>query len=169
MATEADAELRKQHVTWINNQPYNFNIAVSWHLPASYKAANGAYDDVAFSSCLRKYFNKLDATVFKSAYWRKRVRLARAIVLEYADGVGWHAHGVICTQFSKLPEEQIIKLITSKWHKHLGRFGRGSFSDHLVYAEPRTGPYVRYMTKNLSAVDWKQSAKFDYQNSYFPN
>ncbi|MFC3704866.1 hypothetical protein ACFOOL_08865 [Devosia honganensis] len=168
MATEADKKLRQQHVNWISNQPYDFDIAASWHLPMSYKAAYRANDHVAFSSCLRKYFNTLDASVFKSAYRRKRVRLPRAIVLEHTDGVGWHAHGVISTQSSNLREEQAIELITSKWHKHLGSFSRGSFSDRLVFAEPRTGPYVEYMTKELSAVDWKHSAKFDYQNSYFP-
>jgi hypothetical protein len=169
MATKADLKLRKLHVDWINSQPYEFDLAVAWHLPNSFKAAYHAYDHLALSSNLRHYFNCLDTSVFKTAYKRKNIRLPRAIVLEHSDQVGWHAHGLISSHSSKLSRDALMELLKSKWHKHLGKHGKDNFSRYLTWVEPSDGFYAGYIAKNFTAIEWEYSAKFDYENCYLAN
>ena len=95
------------------------------------------------------------------------VKIWRLVTLEHADGVGWHAHGLMATPKGH-DRSELINWATWMWLEELGGEYENSFVPYLVQAAPTRGHYLGYITKTLgNALDDKVGT-IDLVNTAFP-
>jgi hypothetical protein len=149
---------RKAVCNWAQtNKP---DIAAAFLIPRTLiraiKGKQGYVDDVTLGQLLMHCFNKLDRQVFKSAHRKHGQRVLRFVTLEHTDEVGWHAH-VLLTTPPNWHASDVSLLLQRLWLKQLRKFISPRFEDRLYWAEPVTGNYLWYATKQIgdgSTVDW---------------
>jgi len=165
--TYSDKEYRKTTIDWINGLPYNFCIAISLHLPNSYKSERHVWDSPALTKCLQYYFNCVDSKVLGSANRYKHLRVPRFITHEYKDTTGWHAHGLLSPDSTRLTAIEIMEHLETIWeNKVLKEHKGGKLEKRLFYAEPVHGDYSAYITKSLATNDWPLAGQIDIQNCW---
>jgi len=75
------------------------------------------------------FFRDLDRKVFGKASTRHGLRTNRFVVLERAEGVGWHAHGLIKLNNTRISQE----MMAEEWRRHqMMRMGENEFSKRLA-------------------------------------
>lgn len=76
-----------------------------------------------------RFFRNLDRKVFGKASTRHGLRTNRFVVLEKAEGVGWHVHGLIVLKNTRVSQE----LMADEWHRYQTKgLGNSDFSDRLA-------------------------------------
>lgn len=163
MATKQEKAQRKAFTQWIGNQSHNWDLAVCWHLPTSFKTTHHADNAAGFSKGLTHYFNGVDRQVFGAANRLQHIRIPRFLTLEYADGVGWHAHGILASKSTGLTLVQLRCLLERQWFKQLKGYYCGSFAKRLFWAEPNGGLYINYISKSISKMR-EASGEIDVMN-----
>jgi hypothetical protein len=148
---------------WLGaNRP---DIAASFLLPrgliGAFKRAAIPNDEIALSKQLMHCFNQLDRQIFKSAHRNRGVRVPRVVTLEQTDEVGWHAH-VLLTTPSHISPANLSQLLRSIWLRQLWGHISKDFMDRLYWAEPISGSYLEYSTKQVGGngvADWMNIVK----------
>jgi hypothetical protein len=75
------------------------------------------------------FFRDLDRKIFGKASTRHGLRTNRFVVLERAEGVGWHAHGLIMLKNTGISQE----MMAEEWRRHqMMRMGENEFSKRLA-------------------------------------
>jgi hypothetical protein len=113
-------------------------------------------DEVSLSGELTHCFNRLDRRIFGSAHRNKGVRVPRYVGLEKADEVGWHAHVLFRTP-ERISPAEMISMLHRLWIGQMRGFGARFCKERLFWAEPITGHYDLYSTKQIGgigAADW---------------
>lgn len=147
---------------WIDNMGENWDIACCWHVPEAMRVAQGGYDAEWLSRQLGAYLNKLRNRIYRHLPRSQRPLLPRFITIEWSEGAGWHAHGLISTP-SHLTAEEMMEAAQEVWMQHVGSFARGRFAKRLVWTERREGRYASYMSKQameLRDYNWNGSKGF---------
>lgn len=174
----APIDQQDEWATYVNSLGVNFDISICWHAPTKLlRAELGGIvdaDRVGWSAHwlqrkLKYCLNKLDRRVLKSAHRDKHVKIWRLVTLEYADGVGWHAHALMATPEGH-DRSKIINWATWMWIAELGEAYQNSFVPYLVEAsatEDKT-KYLSYITKTLGQRDDDQVGTIDLVNTAFP-
>lgn len=164
--------------TYVTSLGVSFDISICWHAPNRLlRAELGSLvdaDRVGWSAHwlqrkLKHCLNKLDRRVLKSAHRDKHVKIWRLVTLEYADGVGWHAHALMATPKGH-DRSKIINWATWMWIAELGEAYQNSFVPYLVKAsatEDKT-KYLSYITKTLGQRDDDRVGTIDLVNTAFP-
>jgi len=149
---------RKAVCKWV--QSNGADIAASFLLPKALMAAINRMqvhaDEITLSQLLTYCFNRLDRRVHKSAHRRHGMRVLRFVALERTDDVGWHAH-VLLTTPPHLRPSQLSLMLQRLWLSQLREYVSPKFEDRLYWAEPITGDYLWYSTKQIGgrgAADW---------------
>jgi hypothetical protein len=148
LITISNMRLRHRYAIadWIENMGEKWDIACCWHVPEAMRMPQNEHGAESLSKQLAVYFNKMRKRTFSHLPRSQRPVLPRFITLEWTDGVGWHAHGLISTP-SHLTIEQMMEITQDEWMGHVGRFASGRFSKRLVWTEPREGRYASYIAK----------------------
>lgn len=149
---------RKAACNWAQtNEP---DIVASFLLPraltATIKRKQVFADEVTLSQLLMHCFNRLDRQVYKSAHRKHGLRVPRFVTLERTDEVGWHAH-VLLTTPAHLHASNLSLLLQRLWLSQLREYVSPWFEGRLYWAEPVSGNYLGYSTKQIgdgSTVDW---------------
>jgi hypothetical protein len=155
------AARRKVICKWV--QQNEADIAASFLLPhalmAEIKRTQVFSDEVTLSRLLTYCFNRLDRQIYKSARRKHGVRVPRFVALERTDEVGWHAH-VLLTTPAHLKPSQVSLMLQRLWLSQLREYVSPRFEDRLYWAEPITGNYLWYATKQIgdgSTADWSNA------------
>lgn len=144
-----DMRLRHRHAIshWASNMGHNWDIACSWHAPQRMRIEQRGYSAEWLQRQLGASFNAMRKSVFPHLPRNQRPVIPRFITLEFSEGVGWHAHGLVETP-THLTTNSMIDLMHEAWVGHVGRFATGKFAQRLFWGEKRTGGYVGYTAKN---------------------
>jgi hypothetical protein len=143
---------------WLDQVPWN--VGASFHLPKKLMARLNQTcrraDEISLSEELTHCFNQLDRKIFGNAHRKRGVRVLRFVALERTIDVGWHAHAVLRAP-DQLSDEELISLLRRIWIDQYDDFSSIAFGQRLFWAEPITGAYDFYSTKNVGgsgAADW---------------
>lgn len=158
-------KLRVSEANWLANASDGWNIAACWHVPIAMKRYHCRFDERWLSTQINRYFKNVDRRIFKTAHKKHNKRLQRIITLEYADKVGWHAHGLIehAPNLSNIATAEILK---EEWLRHTKQFAPAYFEKHQIYLAPDYGSYLGYMTKNIDWLNEKAQATLDTNNTF---
>lgn len=154
-----DLRYREATKEWLAKN--DVDIAASFLLPKALMVrlsqTQARADEITLSGLLRRYFNKLDRRVFKSAHRRHGMRVERIVTLERTDAVGWHAHVLLKTPVH-MSRFTFRLLMQRLWLKEIKGFADQSrIQARLFWAEPISGNYLDYSTKHVgrdAQVDW---------------
>ena len=170
-------KIKLKEIEWLANASETWEIAACWHIPNAMKrhysglaitnAFYGGYTDYWFSKQLNRYFKSVDRKIFKAAHKKHKMRLERILTLEYKDGVGWHAHGLL-NHAPQLTNEQTAEILEQEWLKHTKQFANKRFEEHLIYLAQDNGTYLGYMTKNIDWLNEHANGYLDL-NTYLSN
>lgn len=131
---------------WIDNMGENWDIACCWHVPEAMRTAQNGYSAEWLSRQMGAYLNSMRKHAYRHLPRSQRPVLPRFITIEWSEGTGWHAHGLLSTP-SHLTAEQMMAMTQEIWMRHVGRFASGKFAKRLVWTEEREGRYAAYISK----------------------
>lgn len=153
----APAHERDKWIELVEGKPYVLDLGMCWNTPNSLRQAERGWDDLWLQLTLTTYFAELDRRVFGGASCRRHTN--RIVVLQKADGVGWHAHAQIMTprHFSQV---EFAKLAKEVWLGLLHGHTKGPFGRPLFWCEPVLTGHLSYILSNLS------TNKVDEQNTH---
>ena len=138
---------RDEWIEFVEMKPYNLDLAMSWHSPNSLRIAERGWDERWLQMKLLSYFVELDRHVFGAASCRRHTD--RLVVLQHADGVGWHAHGQIRTP-KRFSQVEFAELAKSVWLGSLKGHTLGPFGRQLFWSEPAIAGHLPYILKELN-------------------
>lgn len=165
MATAQSKLLQEAVTNWLDDQSVSFNVAVCLHLPNQFKAEYGE-SERTLQKALRRFFEKLDRKVLKSAHRRRKAKVPRFVILEHDDAVGWHMHALLSSSNTGYSTEQLSQIVKLLW---LDEFARSttnlSFEPYMAWAEPVQHGHANYITKHVFTP--KPKALFDDMNTAF--
>jgi hypothetical protein len=165
MATQRSRALQQAVATWLDNQAVSFDVAVCLHLPNQFRAEHGA-SERTLQKALRRFFEKLDRKVLKSAHRRRKAKVPRFVILEHDDAVGWHMHALLSSSNTGYSTEQLSQTAKLLWIEEFARSTTNlSFEPYMAWAEPVQHGHANYITKNVFTPTPK--AVFDDMNTVF--
>lgn len=139
-------QLKAAWVDWVGSWG-KWDTACSWHVPDGLRADRNGWDKAWLETRMNRYFKAVDRRVFKGTPLHGRANIKRYITLEYAEGAGWHAHGLVETP-AHMAIEDFRELLAETWTSYLDQWTNPKFKKHLVYLEDIRGEYVGYSSKN---------------------
>lgn len=152
LINRCEDKLRMKHVLantiagWVDN----WDVDVTLLVPQS----NVAYSSQThLSKFLNGYFKSLDAIVYGHIPRRQRPKIARFVVNEFADGVGWHCHAVIATPvgFDRTHLDQIMR---KTWFERIGVNDNPKFDPSRFYcSQTHNDRYISYSLKHAIEMD----------------
>ena len=159
------AQNDKELLNWINSFGVQWDIACCWHQP------RGMEGSVKYlQKTLRKYFTKLNRTIFKGTKGMER-ELPRFITFEKKGEVGWHAHGMIATP-AHIDPNHLISLMEKEWLDWTSGYPKSRFVNHLFWGQLIQSDYAAYSIKNISSNMYKrdgdETAFVDVFNTFRP-
>ena len=161
-------KLRIAKLNWLGEHSKHWNVVACWHVPNAMRKHYKGYDEHWLSKELTRYLNKVDRYIFKASFTNRGVRLPRIITLEYAEGVGWHAHGLLdCA--AGMNEDETITVLKSFWEKQTHRFSTAKFETHISYFSYDQGTYLPYCLKATNKQHEQAQGILDLRNCYLPN
>jgi hypothetical protein len=159
-------EQKAAWVEWVEGWEANFDLDVCWHVPREMRVAQDGYGHEWLQKQLSAYFKQVELQIFQSIPVRQRPKLERFVVLEFEDGVGWHAHALIATpeQCKKADLEEILR---TTWERRVGLFCRDEFKSKLFWIRKAGPGYLGYCLKSAVDVGYNDQSKgvFDYKNT----
>ena len=142
-------KLIEAHIAWINGQKDKCDLAVSLHLPYHLAHTKDALPTLLIEKHVDAFFRKVEKRVFsRTELIRLRKVIKRFIVLEEADGVGFHLHMAMLLPF-RMNFCEFIGILKDLWIKFWAGQKRTFPREHAVWAEAITGDYVSYSLKNI--------------------
>ena len=160
--------LRIAQQRWLREHSKHWNVVACWHVPNAMRKHYKGYDEHWLSKELTRYLNKVDRCIFKAAHKNKGARLPRIITLEYAEAVGWHAHGLLdCAK--GMNEDETISVLKRCWDMQTERFATEKFEKHLSHFGYDNGFYLTYSLKQTYRQNEQAQGILDLRNCYFPD
>lgn len=169
-------DLKADWLQFATSHGLNFDISICWHVPNRMRWAElGDLVDADgrgwtahwLQRKLKHYLNKLDRRVLKSAHRNKHVKIWRLVTTEYAEGVGWHAHGLLATPQGH-DRSTIINWATWMWINELGDEYENAFVPYLVQASETRADYLGYISKTFGQINDDMVGTIDLENTHFP-
>ena len=159
--------LQSTTIAWMKASNVEWGLCCCWHTPNAMNAFHRRWDHYWLSSELKRHFNRVDRRVLKAAHTNRSMRIPRFITLEYAEGTGWHAHGLIGIVNGFTIQE--LRLAYEKdWLKATDRFATGKFEKRLFWAEEKEGGYDWYLLQDVYGPEFKETGITDLDNIYIP-
>lgn len=94
---------------------------------------NPAYSSSThLSKFLHGYFKAIEAIVFKGVPRRNRRSITKVVVLEHADGIGWHCHVIIASPENTSTDE-LNRIMQHEWFKRIGIYDNAKFNPERFY------------------------------------
>jgi len=149
---EHRAQAQRAWVDWMIGLDANFDLACCWHASQYLRIEQWGWDEQWLKRHLSAYFNKVSKRVFSNVPVKQRSNIARFITLEHADGVGWHAHGVL-SKPKHVTEEEFIEIMRSLWIDQMGGYRVGRLRDRLFDCKQIEGNYQQYALKSATDKD----------------
>jgi len=147
---------KEEWIEFAAGKPYRLDLGMCFHAPNSLRQAQKGWDDRWLQLLLSSFFTELDRRVFGGASCRRHTN--RLVVLQKADGVGWHAHAQIMTP-KRFSQVEFAELAKEVWLAILGGKQTGPFQKPLFWSEPVADGHLPYMLTNLD------TNKVDEQNT----
>lgn len=151
---------------WLDDTGVKWDVCATLHTPKAMRDAEKGYTAEWLANKLREYFNALDRTVYKAAHKNRGERVLRYVVLEYEEGVGWHAHVAIKTPEGESSTE-LIQLADKLWRKKCKQYTNGKFEERLTKIEEIRGRFIEYMNKFVTGEE-NSKGRFDEKNTHLP-
>jgi hypothetical protein len=130
----------------VEAKPYALDLGMSLHTPNSLRSLERGWDDRWLQLTLTKFFAALDRKTFGGASCRRHTN--RLVVLQRADGVGWHAHVQIATP-KRFTQVEFAELAKGVWLNVLHGHTSGPFGKQLFWCEPVDASHMPYMLRGL--------------------
>lgn len=130
----------------IANWSCNWDIDLALTLPRSHPAAH-APNPSLLANLLRRYFAGVDARIFPDQSRKHRPKLYRLVVLEHAEGVGWHMHGLVSSpKHSSITNTNHI--LRGQWYQALGEITDDRMDTRRFYwSDIHQTEYIPYCLK----------------------
>lgn len=140
---------RQSAIDWVNDWDVKLNLACCWHASDFLRDQQGGRDETWLQRHLSTYFNKLVMRVYGHMPVRLRPNIARLITLEHADGVGWHAHGLVATP-AHMTSNEFSMILHELWIEQMGNCHFGSFGKRIFWCEQSGSGYLPYILKSAT-------------------
>lgn len=147
---------KEEWIKFVAAKPYQLDLGMCFHAPNALRQAEKGWDDRWLQLLLTKFFAELDRRVFGGASCRRHTN--RLVVLQSADGVGWHAHVQIMTP-KRFSQVELAELAKEVWLAVVGGKNTGPFQRPLFWSEPVADGHLPYMLTKLD------TNKVDEQNT----
>ena len=162
-----DDVLHLEFQSWGAAKSVDWDLCVTLNVPDRLRVIEDGWDDRWLEIELKKYFSDVDRAVFGPALHRKGNHVLRWVVLEWAQGVDWHAHALLKTPDS-FSRDDYLQLLKMKWLKRRSRFCTEQFKPFLFHSQIRKGDFFYYTIKNVFGRAFKNRGAFDAENSVLP-
>lgn len=153
-------------VDWVEGWTTNFDLNVCWHVPKQMRAAQEGYGHEWLQKQLSAYFKQVELQIFSNIPKRQRPKLERFVVLEYTDGVGWHAHALIATP-ENVKQAQLQEILRDTWESRVGQYCTDDFKKRLFWIDKAKHGYLSYCLKHAIHLEDSDNFKgiFDHTNT----
>ena len=124
-----------------------WDIDLALTLPSNHPASH-APNHKALSAFLVGYFSRVEADIFSHQSRRQRSKLIRYVVLEHADGVGWHSHAIIASP-AHLDVTTTNNVMRRHWYKSVGTIRNKNYDPNRLYwSDIHQHDYIAYSLKH---------------------
>ncbi|MEK4034883.1 hypothetical protein WOC76_09375 [Methylocystis sp. IM3] len=141
-------KLRQALADDVANWNCTWDIDLALTLPRSHPAAH-ASSPAPLVNLLRRYFTAVDARVFPNQSRKHRQQLHRFVVIEHAEGVGWHMHGLVASP-SHIDIVATNNILRSQWYQAIGEITDERMDSRRYYwSDIHQDDYIHYCLKHV--------------------